>query len=79
MDAILERMRVIEDGAEREALFDQAKRLAVAYMPYKMRLNRILTDMSYPWLVGYRRPVFWQEWWHYVDIDLDERARWKKK
>jgi ABC-type transport system substrate-binding protein len=79
MDAILERMRVIEDGPEREALFDQAKRLAVAYMPYKMRLNRILTDMSYPWLIGYRRPVFWQEWWHYVDIDLDERTRWKRK
>jgi ABC-type transport system substrate-binding protein len=79
MDAILERMRVIEDGAERDALFDQAKRLAVAYMPYKMRLNRIVTDMSYPWLIGYRRPVFWNEWWHYVDIDLDERARWKKK
>jgi ABC-type transport system substrate-binding protein len=78
MDTVLERMRVIEDGAERDALFDQAKRLAVAYMPYKMRLNRIVTDMSYPWVIGYRRPVFWNEWWHYVDIDLDERARWKK-
>ncbi|HEV7914474.1 MAG TPA: ABC transporter substrate-binding protein [Albitalea sp.] len=74
-DAILERMRIIEDGPERDALFAQAKRLAVAYMPYKMRLNRILTDMSYPWLIGYRRPVFWQEWWHYVDIDESQRPK----
>jgi ABC-type transport system substrate-binding protein len=74
-DAIQERMRVIEDGPERDALFEQAKRLAVAYMPYKMRLSRILTDMSYPWLIGYRRPVFWQEWWHYVDIDDSLRPK----
>jgi ABC-type transport system substrate-binding protein len=68
-DRIFERMQVIPDGPERDALFDQAKRLAVAYMPYKFRVNRILTDMSYPWLIGYRRPVFWQEWWMYVDVD----------
>ncbi|HEX6707618.1 MAG TPA: ABC transporter substrate-binding protein [Albitalea sp.] len=68
-DTLVERIRVIEDGPEREALFLQAKRMAIAYMPYKFRVNRVLTDMAYPRLVGYRRPVFWQEWWHYVDID----------
>jgi ABC-type transport system substrate-binding protein len=68
-DQIYTRMEVIPDGPERAALFDRAKRIAVAYMPYKMRVNRILTDMAYPWLIGYRRPVFWQEWWMYVDID----------
>ena len=50
-------------------MFLEAKRIAVAYMPYKMRVSAIVTDMSYPWLVGYRRTIFWQEWWHYVDID----------
>ncbi len=74
-DALLERMRVIEDGPERNALFDQAKRLAVAYMPYKFRVHRILTDMTYPWLVGYRRPALWLDWWQYVDIDTEELAR----
>ncbi|WP_280153332.1 ABC transporter substrate-binding protein [Piscinibacter sp. XHJ-5] len=74
-DALMERMRVIEDGAERDALFDQAKRLAVAYMPYKFRVHRVLTDMSYPWLIGYRRPVLWNQWWQYVDIDTEALAR----
>jgi ABC-type transport system substrate-binding protein len=74
-DALLERMRVIEDGPERDALFNQAKRLALAYMPYKFRVHRLLTDMAYPWMAGYRRPVLWNDWWHYVDIDTDELAR----
>ena len=69
MDAIYRRLDTIPDGPERAALFMEAIRLSVAYMPYKFRLNRIVTDMTYPQLIGYRRPIFWQEWWHYVDID----------
>ena len=38
-------------------------------MPYKNTLNRLALDMSYPQLIGYRRPVFWLDWWQYVDID----------
>jgi ABC-type transport system substrate-binding protein len=53
-DALYERMLVLPDGPEREALFDQAKKLAVAYMPYKFKLNRIATDMTQPWVIGYR-------------------------
>ncbi|HEY4067454.1 MAG TPA: ABC transporter substrate-binding protein [Burkholderiaceae bacterium] len=68
-DAVYDRLLHLPDGAERNALFDQAKRIAVAYMPYKYRVNRIVTDMSYPWVVGYRRPIFWQDWWQWVDID----------
>jgi hypothetical protein len=26
------------------------------------------------WVVGYRRPLFWQEWWHLVDIDTGKQA-----
>jgi ABC-type transport system substrate-binding protein len=69
MDEIYRRLDSIPDGPERSALFMEAIRLSVAYMPYKFRLNRIVTDMTYPQVVGYRRPIFWQEWWHYVDID----------
>ena len=68
-DKLYDRMQEIPDGPERLALFDQAKRMAVAWMPYKFRVNRIVTDMSYPWLIGYRRVIFWQDWWQYVDID----------
>ncbi len=68
-DALFDRANAIADGPERKALFEQAQALALAYMPYKYTLNRISTDMAHPWLIGYRHPVFWTDWWQYVDID----------
>jgi ABC-type transport system substrate-binding protein len=68
-DAVYERMDVLADGPERTALFDQAKRLAVAYAPYKLHVHRYVNDMAQPWLIGYRRPLFWTDFWQYLDID----------
>ena len=73
-DAIFDRLQRLPDGPERAGLFREAENLAVAYMPYKFTLNRLSTDMSYPQLVGYRHPVFWNDWWQYVDIDDTLRA-----
>ncbi|MDE2157725.1 MAG: bicyclomycin resistance protein [Burkholderiales bacterium] len=69
MDAIYERLSVLPDGAERAALFRQAQRLAVAYMPYKLHCHLYVADLVRPQLVGYRRPMFGYEWWHMVDLD----------
>ncbi len=68
-DAIYDRMSVLPDGPERLALFAQAKRLATAYAPYKPHVHRYINDMAHPWVVGYRRPLFWQDFWQYIDID----------
>ncbi|MBT9487861.1 MAG: bicyclomycin resistance protein [Rubrivivax sp.] len=68
-DALFNRMELLPDGPERTALFDEAKRLAVAYMPYKTLVHRIVTDLAQAQCIGYRRPLFWQDWWHMVDID----------
>jgi len=67
-DEIYRRMLVLPDGPEREALFLQLKRLGVAYMPYKVHGHRIYTDLAWPQVVGYRRPLLWNDWWQYVDI-----------
>jgi ABC-type transport system substrate-binding protein len=74
-DRLYERAQVLPDGPEREALIERAKRIAVAYMPYKVRVHRIFTDLLHPWVLGFRRPLFWSDWWHKVDIDLAARAR----
>lgn len=74
-DRLYERALVLADGPEREALFQRAKRIAVAYMPYKVRAHRIFTDLVHPWVHGFRRPLFWSEWWHMVDIDPAVRAQ----
>ena len=69
MDALYRQLDTLPDGPERLALMDQAKRLAVAYAPYKTHVHRYISDMAQPWVIGYRRPVFWQEFWQYIDID----------
>jgi ABC-type transport system substrate-binding protein len=73
-DRLYERLQVTADGPEREALFRQAKLLAAAYMPYKFQVHRISNDLSQPWLIGYRRPVVWNDWWHMVDIDSTKKV-----
>jgi ABC-type transport system substrate-binding protein len=74
-DQIYDRMSQIPDGPERLELFRQAKMLAIAYAPYKAIAHRVSTDMWHPWVSGFRRPVFWQDWWHMVDIDPTTRER----
>ncbi|WIT13217.1 ABC transporter substrate-binding protein [Paucibacter sediminis] len=64
-----ERMKGMPDGPERAALLREAQRISLAYLPYKAHVHRIYTDLAYPWLIGYRRALFWQDWWQYVDID----------
>jgi ABC-type transport system substrate-binding protein len=75
MDAIYDQLSALPDGPERLALFAEAKRISVAYMPYRNLVHRISTDMWHPWVVGFRRPVFWQEWYHMVDIDLSKKPK----
>ncbi len=74
MDELYDRLSELPDGPERQALFEEAKRITVAYMPYRNLVHRISTDMWHPWVIGFRRPVFWQEWYHMVDIDLAKKT-----
>ena len=73
-DKIYGRLLELPDGPERDALFREAKLIAAAYMPWKYTVHRMDPDMWHPWVIGFRRPLFWNEWWHLVDIDLGLRA-----
>jgi len=72
---LYERAGVLPEGPEREALMDQAKRLLIAYMPYKVHVHRIWTDLWHPWVLGYHRIPFAGLFWKYVDIDPAGPAR----
>jgi ABC-type transport system substrate-binding protein len=70
-DRLYEKMLVMPDSPERTQLFNEMTRLVVAYAPWKLNVHRIRTDLWYPWLVGYRRPlVLGDNFWKNVDIDL---------
>ena len=71
-DEIFDKQGVMPDGPERDALIRNAARILVAYMPYKIRVHRIGTDMWQPWLIGYKRHPFSLSFWRYIDIDTDK-------
>ncbi len=74
-NALYEKQRQLPDGPERQALMEQANSLMVAYMPYKVHVHRVFTDLAHPWVLGYQRNIFVREFFKYVDIDNAERAR----
>ena len=69
MNAVIQRLLSLPDGPARDAAFDEAKRLTVAWMPYKLRTHPVQTALWHPHLVGYRRPLFWNQWFDTVDLD----------
>ncbi len=73
-DEIYDRLGAMPDGPERLALFEEAKRLSVVHAPYKHHCHRLYSDMAQPWVVGFRRPLFWQEYWHMLDIDNSKKT-----
>jgi ABC-type transport system substrate-binding protein len=72
---IYERQRGLADGPERQALMTQASKLMVAYMPYKVHVHRVWTDLTQPWVLGYHRNIFVPEFWKYVDVDPEALQR----
>ena len=71
---LFERQVSLPDGPERLALIEQMKRIGVAYMPYKINAHRFASDLTQPWVIGYRRHPFMREFWRYVDVDPGPQA-----
>ena len=70
-DRLYEKARVMPDSPERTRLYQEMARLIVAYAPAKMQAHRILTDMWYPWVIGFRRvDMQGNQFYKFVDIDL---------
>ena len=71
-DELYRKQSVMPDGPERDAVIRDAVRILIAYMPYKIRVHRIGTDLTQPWLLGYKRHPNALDFWRYVDIDREQ-------
>ena len=74
-NALYAKQSKMPDGPERQAVMEEASKLMIAYVPYKISGHRIATDLMHPWVVGYRRNPFIREFYKYVDIDTDALAK----
>lgn len=74
-DALYSRIKLLPDGPERAALFVEASNLVAAYMPYRIHVHRVYTDLSQPWITGWREALFRREAWQFVEVDGAMRER----
>jgi ABC-type transport system substrate-binding protein len=71
-DELFAKQGVLPDGPQRDALILEAVKILIAYMPYKVRVHRIGTDLWQPWVLGYKRHPFTNSFWRYIDIDTSK-------
>ena len=71
---LYDRIRVMPYGPERLALMRDALRIWAVYVPYKVRVHRIYTDLWHPWVSNYVRHPFQNRFWEYIDIDTGAQA-----
>ena len=74
-DEYYEQIRVLPDGPERAELFRETKRMLAVDAPYRWGVHRILTDLAWPWLIGYRRQFYSNTFWQYIDIDTELQSK----
>jgi ABC-type transport system substrate-binding protein len=79
-DRLFERSEVLGDTPERTKLYQEMARLITAYAPMKVNVHRILTDLWYPYVIGFRRPpIQSQSWWRFVDVDVPLMKQFEAK
>ena len=72
---IYDRIRVTPNGPERLELIREAARIWIAYLPYKVHVHRIFTDMWHPWVSNYIRHPFQYRFWEHIDIEAGAQAK----
>lgn len=77
-DEAYEKAERLPDNPERTKLYQEMARLMVAYAPWKINTHQIRTDLWYPYVIGYRRPMIeGNTFWRFLDIDLDRQKAYR--
>jgi ABC-type transport system substrate-binding protein len=76
-DRLFKQMEVLPHGPERTKIFHQMTRIFATYSPWKVNMHRIMVDMWYPYVTGFRRPLIQTEnWWRFVDVDMEAKKKY---
>ncbi len=68
-DRLYDQIRVEPYGPRRLELTRAAIRIWLAYVPYKVHVHRILTDLAQPGVANYVRHPFQLRYWEFLDVD----------
>ena len=70
-DRIYRQSKRLPDSPERDRLYHELSKLAVAYAPWKLGIYRIETHLAQPWVSGYKPHPTMRSVLRYVDVDLE--------
>lgn len=78
-DRLFEQAKRTPHGPARDAIWREANRVFLAYAPWKLGMHRVTTNLTQPWVVGYRMSPVLNSVWKWVDIDLAIQAKEMKR
>ncbi|OQS23974.1 ABC transporter substrate-binding protein [Chromobacterium violaceum] len=70
-DRAFEESRLLPNGSEREAKFEQMNRIVAAYQPVILGVTRMYNELTQPYVVGFKRHPIYSigGFWRYVDVN----------
>ncbi|MFB0827095.1 ABC transporter substrate-binding protein [Chromobacterium violaceum] len=70
-DRAFEESRLLPNGPEREAKFEQMNRIVAAYQPVILGVTRMYNELTQPYVVGFKRHPIYSigGFWRYVDVN----------
>ena len=72
-DRIYRQAKRLSDSPQRDRLYRELSRLAVAYAPWKLGIYRRETYLAQPWVTGYLPHPTMRSVLKYVDVDLEKQ------
>ena len=68
-NTLYDKAKMLSNSPERDQLYREMDKLFFAYAPVRPIAHRIVTGLTQPWVIGYRRNQVMREFWKYLDID----------
>ncbi len=73
-DDLYERARKMPPSPERDKLYTDMSRIAIAYSPWIPLTHRLRNEVAQPWLIGYKKHPMYNQVWMYLDVDESKRG-----
>jgi oligopeptide transport system substrate-binding protein len=69
-DELYRASKLVRDGPERNAIYRKMATILAAYTPWDIGVYRYTNTLVRPWMLGYKRHVYYEHPWKYLDIDV---------
>jgi oligopeptide transport system substrate-binding protein len=73
-DELYRQSRRLPDGPERNKVYRRMSEIVAAYNPWELGVYTIESTVLYPWVLGYKKHVYWEHPWKFFDIERTRRT-----